>query len=333
MPALAQGAWSSQETYSAADVSSIVAYAKDRAVRVMIEVDTPGHSAAWGVGVPDVIPDCPGIDGGRIALDPTRNETYATVEALLGELGTLAPDPFFHLGGDEVRPDCWTASARVQAFMKDHGFTTIGEVENFYFSKLLGEVVPAALGASRKVVIYQEVFDNNVTLPAAAVIDVWKAGRGKPGDVGYTRPIPEEIAAIVKAGHSVVLANGNDRNWYLNDGWGNSNINPLWSDVWVLDPANGTDALLTPAEQSKILGGEASLWGEEIDGGDLIQRAWPRAAAFAERLWSPRTVAPRTAASLNEVAPRLARFGCKLKARGLAAQISPARATRRPKSA
>ena len=42
-----------------------------------------------------------------------------------------------------------------------------------------------------------------------------------------------------------MLANGNDRNWYLNDGWGNSNINPLWSDVWVLDPANGTDALLT----------------------------------------------------------------------------------------
>lgn len=80
VPALALGAWSPEQTYSAKDVAGIVAFAKDRGVRVMIEVDTPGHSASWGVGVPGVVADCPTVgvpeDGdGQLALDPSRNET------------------------------------------------------------------------------------------------------------------------------------------------------------------------------------------------------------------------------------------------------------------
>ena len=46
------------------------------------------------------------------------NVTYETVEALLTELGKLAPDSFFHLGGDELRPQCWNESVAVQAFMR-----------------------------------------------------------------------------------------------------------------------------------------------------------------------------------------------------------------------
>lgn len=78
------------------------------------------------------------------------------MEALLRELGTLAPDGFFHLGGDEVRPQCWNASSRVRAFMQQQGFTTIDEVENYYISKLLNEVAPRALGKQRTLVCYQE---------------------------------------------------------------------------------------------------------------------------------------------------------------------------------
>ena len=89
--------------------------------------------------------------------------------------------------------------------------------------------------------------------------------------------------------------------------------------MYRLDPLNGTDGLLTPRQQQSVLGGEASLWGEEIDASDLLQRAWPRAAAFAERMWSP-----RAGRSVSEAAPRLARLACRLKARGIAAQaISP----------
>ena len=134
-----------------------------------------------------------------------------------------------------------------------------------------------------------------------------------------TASVPAEVAKIVKAGHPVVLANGNDRNWYLNDGYGNGLL-VLWPTVYALDPLNGTAEFgLTEAQQALVIGGEASLWGEEIDASNLQQRAWPRGCAFSERMWSARDVKIP-----GEAAPRLARMVCKLKARGIGASpISP----------
>ena len=63
-----------------------------------------------------------------------------------------------------------------------------------------------------------------------------------------------------------------------------------------------------------MVGGEASLWGEEIDSSNLVQRAWPRGCAFGERMWSARDVK-----SAQEAAPRLARQICRMKADGVAA--------------
>ena len=60
-PALVHGAYSPGQTYSPAELKEMVAYAKDRAVRVMVEVDTPGHSGSWGVGYPGVVTDCPDV--------------------------------------------------------------------------------------------------------------------------------------------------------------------------------------------------------------------------------------------------------------------------------
>jgi hexosaminidase len=65
----------------------------------------------------------------------------------------------------------------------------------------------------------------------------------------------------------------------------------------------------TPAQEALVIGGEASLWGEEIDASNLQQRAWPRGCAFAERMWSPRYIT-----SVELAAPRLARMVCKMKA-------------------
>ena len=58
-PYLSMGAWSYHETYSADDLRGIVAYARDRGVRIMAEIDTPGHSFSWSYGYPGVITDCP----------------------------------------------------------------------------------------------------------------------------------------------------------------------------------------------------------------------------------------------------------------------------------
>lgn len=85
--------------------------------------------------------------------------------------------------------------------------------------------------------------------------------------------------------------------------------------MYDLDPLNGTAEFgLTPAQEDLVIGGEASLWGEEIDASNLQQRAWPRGCAFAERMWSNRDVT-----SVALAAPRIARMVCKMKARGIGA--------------
>ena len=85
--------------------------------------------------------------------------------------------------------------------------------------------------------------------------------------------------------------------------------------VYDLDPLNGTAEFgLTPAQEALVIGGEASLWGEEIDASNLQQRAWPRGCAFAERMWSNRDVK-----SVALAAPRIGRMVCKMKARGIGA--------------
>lgn len=313
------GAFSAEERYSAADLRALVSYARDRGVRIMVEVDTPGHAASWGVARPEVMVHCPetikahGL--GFQIFDPTVETTYTVLGAVLKELAGIFPDSTFHLGGDEVRKDCWNESAAIRSYMQAHGYgQNFSKLEGYYIErvlKLANQIMP-----DRTLVMYQEIFDNSVQLPGPVIFDVWKTNSASGLD------IPHEIAAIVKQGHPVILANGNDRNWYLNDGFGNGNTVALWPDVYTLDPLNGTNALLSKEQQQLIVGGEASLWGEEINDNNLDEKAWPRAAAFGERMWSTRDLNP--AAVLPLVGPRLARFYCKLTARGIrASPISP----------
>lgn len=121
-----------------------------------------------------------------------------------------------------------------------------------------------------------------------------------------------------------MVANGAVGQWYLNDGFGNGYCDgagchyAMWTLVYLNEPLAGTN--LTAEEEKLVIGGEASLWGEEIDSSNLMSKAWPRGAAFAERMWSPQDFRPAEA-QLEDAAPRLARFTCKMSARGL--PVSP----------
>eukprot|EP00051_Salpingoeca_urceolata_P012086 m.150177 g.150177 ORF g.150177 m.150177 type:complete len:553 (-) comp17370_c0_seq4:2308-3966(-) len=312
---LGRGAFSPSEMYSPDDVRSIVAYAKQWGVRVVAEIDTPGHTQSWGVAYPDIITECKGRNP---PLDPTVNQTYEVIGELLGELNALFPDTFFHLGGDEVSYACWAESQRVAEFMKQRGWgKDYAKLQTYYESRLLQ--VAAAKLPKRQLVMYQEVFDYGVDIPKNVVIDVWK--RANNHTVPPSPGLNEEVQRVVKAGFRAIVSNGPQGQWYLNYGFGNGLCTALygcyyslWTDVYANEPLAGTS--LTPEEEKLVIGGEACLWGEEIDESNLMSKAFPRAAAFAERMWSARHVTDVTAA-----ASRLARFYCKLRARGI--QSSP----------
>lgn len=101
--------------YSLDDIEEIVQYARLRGIRVLAEFDTPGHTQSWGKGMPNLLTTCyddkgkpvPGVKG---PLNPTLPAAYGIMWELLHEASLVFPDPWLHLGGDEVDPTCWKVS-------------------------------------------------------------------------------------------------------------------------------------------------------------------------------------------------------------------------------
>ena len=102
--------------YTQDQIRDVVAYARDRAIRVIPEFDMPGHTGAWFPGYPEL---AAGAGPYSIAtqygvfdpvMDPTKEETYAFIDGFIGEMAQLFPDPYFHVGGDEVRDVAWKQS-------------------------------------------------------------------------------------------------------------------------------------------------------------------------------------------------------------------------------
>ena len=116
--------------YTQQQVKDVIDYARDRGIRVVPEFDMPGHTRAWLVGHPELSSD-PGPYTIRrefgveaVAMDPTKESTYQLLDAFFGEMATIFPDPYLHLGGDETPGTQWKNNPRVVAFMKEHNFNT-----------------------------------------------------------------------------------------------------------------------------------------------------------------------------------------------------------------
>ncbi|CAH0713088.1 unnamed protein product, partial [Brenthis ino] len=122
------GAFNKLLVYTKDEIKMVVKYAKDRGIRVIPEIDVPGHTTSWGNAHPSILTDC--YYGGKIIgkgpMDPTNNGTYILLKHLLEEVQTWFPDKYIHLGGDEVQLDCWESNPKLRLFMKKHKLTTSG---------------------------------------------------------------------------------------------------------------------------------------------------------------------------------------------------------------
>ncbi|EIE23444.1 putative beta-N-acetylhexosaminidase [Coccomyxa subellipsoidea C-169] len=306
LPRLAEyGAFSHAHTYRPTDIQEVVQYARDRGIRVIPEFDTPGHTASWGKGYPGLLTDCYNEKeqptGEKGPVNPVRNETYALLWAFLREAAGLFPDTYLHLGGDEVPFDCWQSSPEIRAWMREHDVSSIAGLETYFEERVLA----LASAAGRSYIVWQEPLDNGVKLDSNTVVHVWKWW----WPVSATEATVEggaEMNAVAQkpAGYRALLSSP----WYLNLG---PYAGEAWVDYYTVEPLE-FDA--TPAQASLVIGGEACMWGEWVDGSNLMERTWPRAAAVAERLWSARDVRDVDAAR-----PRIAEHRCRMLARGLAA--------------
>lgn len=104
-PNMIQGAYSPSHVYSMSDVEMLTQYAADRGVRILPEIDIPGHAASWRYGYPEIMSDCFEkyyYNINNFALDPTKDETYNVVDLVLRDIISTMSDKHVHLGGDEV---------------------------------------------------------------------------------------------------------------------------------------------------------------------------------------------------------------------------------------
>ena len=247
--------------YTQPEIREVIAYARDRGIRVVPEFDMPGHSTAWFAAHPE-ISSGPGpyqierkwgvFDP---AMDPTNEKTYKLLNELIGEMSKLFADPFFHIGGDEVNGKAWDANPRIQEFKKAHNLKDNTALQA-YFS---GRVQELVVKHGKTPIGWDEILVAGV--PKSIVIQSWRGA--------------DSLAAAAKQGYRGILSNG----YYLDLGW-------TAARHYANDPMGGAAATLSADEQKNILGGESCMWAEYINAENIDSRIWPRNAAIAERLWS-----------------------------------------------
>ena len=272
--------------YTQDEIRELVAYARDRGIRVVPEFDMPGHSTAWFVGYPELASGSGPYSIERKwgifdpAMDPTNEKTYKFLDDLVGEMVKLFPDHYFHIGGDEVNGKEWDANPKIQEFKKSHNLKTNEELQ-VYFSQGLQKIVTKH---GKSVVGWDEVF-----IPGAPKDIVIQSWRGQ-----------QSLAAAAQQGYHGILSNG----YYLDLGWSAARH-------YAVDPMGGPAANLTDDQKKLILGGESCMWSEYVNAENVDSRIWPRNAAIAERLWSAQstTDAASMYARLDAIGARLEWLG------------------------
>jgi hexosaminidase len=284
--------------YTQEQAREVIAYAAARGIRVVPEFDMPGHATAWLVGHPELasapgpytIERRPGVF--EPTLDPTREETYKLLDGFLGEMAALFPDAYMHIGGDENTGKQWDANPKIQAFMKEKGIKDNHALQTYFNQRLLKILQKHG----KRMMGWDEIFQPD--LPKDVVIHSWRGQKA--------------LAEAARRGYDGVLSNG----YYID-------LMYPASDHYLNDPlpeGNG----LSDAEAAHVLGGEATMWGEWVTPETIDSRIWPRAAAVAERLWSPREVR-----EVEDMYRRLATVSVRLEELGLTHERNQAMMLRR----
>ncbi|MBZ4321986.1 beta-N-acetylhexosaminidase [Streptomyces huiliensis] len=264
--------------YTKDDLREIVAYAAERHITVVPEIDLPGHSQAAIAAYPELgnadvvdttalgVWDTWGVSPNVLA--PT-DATLAFYENVLAEVLDLFPSHFVHIGGDECPKDQWKASPAARARMAAEGLADEKELQSWFirhFDRWL-------TARGRRLIGWDEILEGG--LAEGAAVASW---RGYAGGV-----------AAARAGHDVVMCP--EQQVYLDHRQAPGPDEPVpigyvrtLEDVYRFEPVPPG---LTAEEAGRVLGAQANLWTEVMeDQGRLDYQAFPRLAAFAEAVWS-----------------------------------------------
>jgi len=276
--------------YTQAEIRDLVAYAASRGVRIVPEIDLPGHTGAILLAYPEYsaspVNPADRIGLRSLAMDPTKPATYAFIKTLLTEMAALFPDAYFHVGGDEISAKAWADNPAIQAYMDKEGLKDRATLQRHFFHRvkaMLDELGKTTVG-------WEEVAEGEID--DRILVQAWRSSQAT------AHITAQHNRAIVSAGYYLDL---------LRPGVNQYAIDPV--DVLATPPDYPHQVLgptpaaaLTRQQQEAVIGAEASLWTEVVTDEMVDGRVWPRAALLAERFWSPATVRDPVSAQRRAIA-------------------------------
>ena len=312
--------------YTRAEFIDLLKYARSRGVRVIPEIETPGHARAAIVAMKNRAKNNPTAEQFRLwddknesvytsaqsyhdnVVNVASDDVYRFIDRVVAELEKMYKEAglkleIVHLGGDEVPNGAWSKSPDVQALMQREGLKTQHEVSEYYVKRI------SELLAARKIRIegWQEVaLDhkpefNTVVAPRVAGVNAWST-------VGSRSDVPYRLA---NDGYPVILSNVTNFYMDMAYSWHQNEQGLHWGgkvdefDAWSALPANiyasartavdGTPINITTAGDGKaklekpenIIGVQAQLWGETLRSFDEVQyMLLPKMMGVSERAWT-----------------------------------------------
>ncbi|GLJ05444.1 hypothetical protein SUGI_0018320 [Cryptomeria japonica] len=310
-PTLAQKGSYPGMTYTNQDVRAIIEYGRDHGVRVIPEIDAPGHTLSWAKAYPEITTcsdlfwweagtswdDRKASEPGSGHLNPLHPNTYKVVNNVVNDVASMFPDNFFHAGNDEIIPGCWMANSDIQKFVSGGG--NLSEV----LEKFVKETYPLITAHNKTVIYWEDVLlDEKIKvrpelLPKeTTILQSWNNGPNNTKLItaaGYRTIVSSTDFFYLDCGHGGWLGNDSRYDKQVSDdgspfnyagGNGGSYCAPFktWQRIYDYDITYG----LSEEEAKLVLGAEVALWSEQADGTVLDARLWPRASAMAEILWS-----------------------------------------------
>ncbi|KIJ62655.1 glycoside hydrolase family 20 protein [Hydnomerulius pinastri MD-312] len=322
-----KGAYAPDFVYTTSDVQDIISYAGERGIDVVVEIDTPGHTAVIGESHPEHIVcfhaspwsntnltillisySCNLTEPPSGQLRFANETTVSFTTSLLSAVAKMFPSKLFSTGGDELHASCYDDDAETQAILSSTGQT---------LEQALSSFTQTTHGALEKMgktpVVWEEmVLDHNVTLSNNTVVMVWISSKN-------VEAVAEKGFRIVHAASDYFYLDCGAGGWVGDNPLGNSWCEPFktWQKSYTFNPT----ANLTDAQSQLILGGQHLLWSEQSSPHNLDPATWPRAASSAELFWSGPT-GNGTAAngrSVDTALPRLHDIAFRMTNRGIAA--------------
>lgn len=272
--------------YTKRDVEEIVAYAKERFIEIVPEIDIPGHSQAAVASYPEFLSCDPenkhevwlwqGVSSDVINVANPLAVQFA--KDVIDELVDMFPFGYIHLGGDECPTAKWERNAECQALLKEIGSDKYRDLQIHFYKQLKDYIATKPAKEQRKLIFWNEVLHGNTEpLGNDITIMAWIGADNAAKDAakkGYNTILSPQIPYYINRRQSNLESEPRSQ------GYGDETV----ERVYDYKPMNNVPEDL----QSKYLGVQANFWTEWVEEADIVQYLmFPRLAAVAEAGWTP----------------------------------------------